>query len=119
MILHGRNIIIEADGTTIASSRSCEIHITADTDEVSSPGNGDWHQYYTMRKGWTISMGYLVTALKGAIEEGKTYTITIQNRDDEDDKRFGNAICTENVITATIGNLCQGSFRFLGTGPLF
>lgn len=118
MILHGRNIIVSANGVAIASARSCEFTTTADTEEKSSPMNGMWKEYFVMRKGWSLSLSYLVIAVRGLINVGDTYTLTIADRNDPNDVRTGVAICVENTITATIGNLCQGSWKFIGSGVI-
>lgn len=118
MKLHGRNIIVSANGTAIASSRSCELQMSADTEEMSSPTNGMWKEYFITRKGWSLSLSYLVIAVRGQINIGDTYTLTIADRNNPEDVRTGVAICVENTITATIGNLCQGSWKFVGTGVI-
>lgn len=118
-IIHGRNIIVKSEGVVIASARSCNLQISGDTIETSNPTDGSWRTYYAGRKSWDLTLSYLVTALRGlAVSVGNTYTIMIESNDDDDDLLTGEAICVDNEVTATIGNLTQGSFRFKGTGPI-
>lgn len=118
-IIHGRNIIIKSEGVAIASARSCDLQVSCGELETSNPDDGSWRTFYADRKEWNITLNYLVIALRGLqVAVGQTYTITIENTTDEDDLLTGTAICTDNSVTATIGNLSQGTFRFKGTGPL-
>ena len=118
-IIHGRNIIVKSGGVAIASARSCDLQTECGEIETSNPSDGSWRTFYADRKSWTLSLSYLVTALRGLqVSVGNTYTIQIVNRDDDNDLLTGQAICVQNDVTATIGNLSQGSFRFRGTGPL-
>ena len=43
----------------IAFATSCEIDISADTIEISSPDTGRWKKYKKRKKGWRISTAYL------------------------------------------------------------
>ena len=54
---------------------------------------------------------------------GQTVTLKIKGFDIDGDaidgeEVTGTAICQRNQVTATIGNLCQGSFVFQGSGKL-
>lgn len=125
-MIHGNNILIYegATPTVIAASKSCDIDYSADTIEVSSPpelatDDGTHHMYIVGRRGWKVSMSYLVTNFtSGLLRVGNTYTLTIGQRTDTTDRLTGAAICTQCKITATRGNLVQGSFQFQGTGAL-
>lgn len=61
MILHGRNLIIKADGEALAASKSCTIDIQSDDIEVSSPLTGIWKTYIAGRRSWKVSASGLVT----------------------------------------------------------
>lgn len=126
MILQGNDVIILADGAAIAGSKSCTITIKGDTIEVSGPNQGIYREYISSRKDWEITTNHLVkadttadTPIKAmAARVGIAYTIKVQVREFDDDTLTGTAICTQCKITATRGNLLQGSFTFTGTGAL-
>ena len=61
MILHGRNLIIKADGVAIAASKSCTVNIDAEIIKVSSPDDGEWEHSITGLKSWDVQTSHLVT----------------------------------------------------------
>lgn len=114
------NDLIVAAGIIIYASKSCEITTEAETIETASPDSATYRTYITGRKGWTVSTSYLVGENKwrsDLLRIGTNLTLRFRNRD-EDTIMEGDAILTKCSITATRGNLTQGSFSFLGTGPL-
>ena len=48
----------------IAFATSCEIDISADTIETSSPDTGRWKTYKKRKKGWRISTAHLLGNIK-------------------------------------------------------
>ena len=46
----------------VAGARSCEVSVDGDQLEVSSPNDGAWHHFIAGRKGWQVSVGYLLAA---------------------------------------------------------
>ena len=67
MILHGKNLqILKLTGSTyaavVAMAKSCDVSVEGDMIETSSPSDGQWRHYIAGRKGWSINVGYLVTA---------------------------------------------------------
>lgn len=126
MILQGNDVIIFADGTAMAASKSCTITVKGDTIEISSPTQGQFREYIASRKDWDLTTTHLVKYSAGSdiplknmiLKVGGTYTIKVQARPLSDDVLTGKAICTQCKITATRGNLLQGSFSFQGSGPL-
>lgn len=200
MIIHGKDIIIKADGEVIAAAKSCELDISAEVIKTASPTDGQWQHGIAGRKSWRASCSNLVTdILDPAQMVGVDVTLTINTvniglpiRDflltsptieqqsavsvdfvvwDDQAKRFlgcqdrilqrkyyinwlgrepytdaavgskfcltstgatykltasglveakltGTAIVKEWRLTATRGNLAQGSVRFEGVGPL-
>jgi len=120
--MNGNNILIYKDGTAIAGMKSCEISTSVDTIEVASAMTGTWRARITGRKEWSLSCGYLITANSGVrdlLSVGTSYTIKVKARDAADNTGVsGTAILTQCKITATRGNLVQGSFQFQGTGAL-
>lgn len=50
---------------------------------------------------------------------GETYNIAVQVDGFPTDRLTGKAICQKAAVTASLGNLTQGSFKFKGTGALY
>lgn len=120
--MNGNNIIVYQNGTAIAGAKSAEISTSAGTIEVASATSGQWREFIAGRKEWSLSCGYLITANSGVrdlLTVGSSYTIKVKARDAADNTGVtGTAILTQCKITATRGNLVQGSFQFQGTGAL-
>lgn len=127
-MINGKNIFIlagedESSATIIAGTRSNEVRVTCDNIEVSSPTSGQWREYLAGRSGWTVSTGFLVgdaSRIKDLLKVRKHFLLAFASKVDGNTtvELKGWAILTECQITSTIGNLVQGSFRFVGTGPL-
>ena len=205
MILHGKNLIISANGKAIAAAKSCDLEISADVIPVASPSDGAWENAIPGRKSWKAICNHLVTGIvESASMVGTVVTLRLQLQGeiglpfngvvadpevdeettaeiyhwitwDSTNKRFiaafrttrpaaihyyaswtgdsvyknnttdkyfynihngantvykktandlvqealqGSTIVREWKLTATRGNLAQGSFRFDGSGPL-
>lgn len=79
MILHGRNLIIKADGVAIAAARSCEITITTDDIETSMPGDGAWKTSILGRKSWKVTTNHLVpSVVRAASMAGTTVALSVE-----------------------------------------
>lgn len=118
-MIHGKQILIYRDNVLIAGTKSNSIDCDADTIEVSTPQSGAWREYITSRKKWSITASWLLPSAEGItrlLEVGQSYTIRIATA--TTDRMTGTAICTQCKITATRGNLVQGSFQFQGSGTL-
>lgn len=122
MAINGNNILIYKNGTAIAGVKSDEVQTSVDTIEISSPSTGVWKQYIPGRKEWGVNVGYLVLADSGVTEllnVGSTYTLIFKGRNATGTNGIkGTAMLKVCKITATRGNLVQGSFQFIGTGAL-
>ena len=82
-ILHGRNLIVRADGVAIAAAKSCSLKIQAEQLEVSSPNDGAWKHSKIGRKSWTLTTDHLVTTLsRNAEMVGTQVSIQVRMRDD-------------------------------------
>lgn len=115
----GNNLIVLLDGVAIAAAKSCTIDRSVSTIETSSPMDGADRTYLVGRKSWKVTVNTLVTSAKDfVLNVGQTYTLTFGDRTTASDRLSGTAICTHAKVTGTKFNLCQGSFEFLGTGPL-
>lgn len=122
MAILGNNILIYRNGTAIAGTVSNEIQSGAELIEISSPTSGQWKEYIAGRKSWSINVSYLVLAYNGVrdlLNVGTTYTLKFRGRNSSDATGVqGTAILKSCKITATKGNLVQGSFTFQGTSSL-
>lgn len=117
MALNGRNVLITMDGRVIAGTKSNEAQAEAELIERSSKKQGRWREYLTGRKGWTMTVNFLVLAGSGVrdlLKVGNEYTLVFKERNEAGVS--GSAILTTCRITSTIGNLVQGTFQFVGNG---
>lgn len=121
-VLLGKNlqILSGASGSSpiVAMAKSCDVHIDGDLIEKASPSSGSWKQYLAGRKGWSITVNYLVTAggFKANAQMVNT-TVTIRVSDGTVTMQ-GTAFVKTWKVTGTVGNLAQGSFQLVGTGAL-
>jgi predicted secreted protein len=60
MILHGKDLIISANGIVIACAKSCDVEVECDTIPTSSPTDGQWEHRIVGRKSWKVSTSHLV-----------------------------------------------------------
>lgn len=122
MAIKGNNILIFQDGIAIAGAYSEEVQSATDLLEKSSPTSGDWKEYTDGLKSWSVNISSLVLAntdVRQLLNVGNTYTLKVRERNSADNTGvIGNAILKVCKITATKGNLVQGSFQFTGNGPL-
>lgn len=120
--MNGNNLILSMNGSAVACSRSFEIDHTADKEEYASPLSGQYRHYRTGMKEWSVNCSWLVgdvSQLQNILQVGASVTLLITERGNNIDTLLsGSAIITRCKITATRGNLVQGSFSFTGTGEL-
>jgi hypothetical protein len=120
-MMNGKEIIILKDGQAIAATKSDEIQVGCETIPISSPSDGAWTAAIAGRKSWAITVGFLVANVGNVFASinmvGNTFELAIQHSSGSN-YMWGYAICTTFKVTATKGNLVQGSFAFQGTGPL-
>ena len=122
MAILGNNVLIFRNGTAIAGTVTNDIQAGVDIIPIGSPTSGDWKENIAGRKEWSINVSYLVLAYDGVREVlnvGSTYTLKFRGRSSSDSTGvIGSAILKICRITATKGNLVQGSFQFVGNGAL-
>ena len=122
MAVLGNNIIVYMNGQAIAGTKSDEIQVDCETIEIASATDQGWAHYISGRKSWSLTVGWLVLAnqdVRKALLVGSTVTIKIKGRGESDANGLsGSAILRTCKITAVRGNLAQGSFAFVGNGPL-
>jgi predicted secreted protein len=122
MAVLGNNIIVFMNGTAIAGTKSDEIQVESETIEVASETDQEWVHRIAGRKSWSLNVGWLVLAnqdVRKVLLTGSVVTIKIKGRGASDASGVtGSAILNTVKITAIRGNLAQGSFAFVGNGPL-
>ena len=122
MAIQGNNIIVLMNGTAIAGTKSDELQVDCDTIEIASATDQDWVHSIAGRKSWSLNVGWLVLAnldVRKVLLAGSVVTIKIKARGTSDSSGLQGAAILKTVkITATRGNLAQGSFAFVGNGPL-
>lgn len=121
-VIHGKNLIIKVDGTAIAGAKSCEISVDGEQIETASPDTGTWRTFLAGRKEWSVTCGHLIPASGTPLKTeagmvNTTVTLTIQS-DMNGDTMTGQAIVKTWNASGSVGNLAQGSFKFLGNGAL-
>lgn len=117
-IIHGKDIkILNSGGTAlIAAAKSCTIRRHADAIETASATDNTSKHYIAGRKEWSIDLQYFVSTGGVTLEEGQTYSIQVAVGASA--TWTGDVLCTDCEISATMGNLSQGSIKLLGNGPL-
>ena len=122
MAILGNNILIYRNGTAIAGTVSNEIQSGAELIEISSPTSGEWKEYIAGRKEWSANVNFLVLQNEDSLNlltVGTNYTLTFRNRGSSYTGVTGTAVLKTCKITATKGNLIQGSFQFVGVSQLY
>ena len=118
--MNGKNILIYRDGVTVAGTRSHDIGSECEVVPVSYPGIGKWRCVKAGRRGWSLTVNYLVLSderMVDLLDVGKEYRISSMGRD-ADVGVQGMALCTSCRITSTTGNIVQRTFQFVGNGEL-
>lgn len=130
MAINGNVILVYSGDTVIAGTKSHEMQTNVEKLGVSSPDTGEWRTYKPGHKEWSLNVGYLVLSasalgvansngLKDLLCAGNYYTLKIKNRGAQDSEGLiGTALLLTCRITAARGNLVQGAFTFVGSGPL-
>ena len=134
MALNGNIIIVQVDGHTIAGTKTTEIQVDSELIEIASATQGSFREYLTGRKQWQVTVNYLLmyatyqemftypnASMTDALLVGNSYTLKFKNRANHYDQPItlkGTAILRTCKITATRGNLIQGTFTFVGNGAL-
>ena len=125
--MNGNNVYISiGDGsssTIIAGTKVNEIQTECETIEISGPNVDEWRAFIAKRKEWSFSTGYLVPAVANVadlLQIGTTVGIQIVGREGTSVNVLlqGNAIVKQGKQSFTKGKLAQGSWKFLGNGPL-
>ena len=126
-MIKGKDLIVATvDNNTvtpIAGARSCDIETDCDLKAVSSPSSGEYLEYKTGRKTWSVMVNYLLLSTGTPVLDAKNigtryYLKCYTNSNSSTDKIEGYAILRSVKITGTVGNLAQGSWVFQGDGAI-
>ena len=134
MALNGNIIIVQLNGNTIAGTKTTEIQVDSELIEIASATQGTFREFIVGRKQWQVTVNYLLmyatyqqmftypnASMTDALLVGNSYTLKFKNRANYYDQPItlkGTAILRTCKITATRGNLIQGTFTFVGNGAL-
>lgn len=125
--MNGNNVYISiGEGTSasiIAGTKVNEIQTECETIEISGPNIGKWRKHIAKRKEWSMSANYLVTEfaeIQGILQSGTEVGIYVVGRDGTSATVLlaGRAIVKQGKQSFTRGKLAQGSWKFIGNGPL-
>lgn len=120
MAVNGNNILIYLNGSVVAGTRSDEVQTDCGLIEISNPSNGRWQTFLAGRKTWSVNVSWLVTQVSDInrlLLVGSTVTVRILGRG-ESTGLTGSAIVKTCKMTATRGNLANGTLALQGSGPL-
>lgn len=134
--LKGRDVMLfmgnsHEDARAIAGSTSCEIEISCDAIEISSPDSAVARDFIAGRTGWKMSLAKLLVLddiYDGQMVGKKVwvqfgYSLNSKEGIPAED-RFtahyyeGRSLITRWVASAKNGDFASGSFEFLGCGEL-
>ena len=120
----GKDIIVVLSQNSVAVASTCirsqDIQTQADLIEVASASQQSWREYIAGRKGWSLTVNYLVLAaaqLSDLLLTGQVFDVTLKDVGNTT-SLTGTAIMVTAKQTAMVGNLCQGTFQLQGTGAL-
>jgi hypothetical protein len=122
-IIHGRNLLIYADGVAVAAARSCRITMDFDTIEMAGVDSGTYKYYVTAMSSWSIQVDKLVSNVRSIFEEvGTMVSLSFVVRDEYGnlmgDRMQGEGFMKSANISATVGSLTTGNITFQGSGEL-
>jgi hypothetical protein len=122
-IIHGRNLLIYADGVAVAAARSCRITMDFDTIEMAGVDSGTYKYYVTAMSSWSIQVDKLVSNVRSIFEQvGTMVTLSFVVRDEYGnlmgDRMQGEGFMKSSNISATVGSLTTGNITFQGSGEL-
>jgi hypothetical protein len=122
-IIHGRNLLIYADGVAVAAARSCRITMDFDTIEMAGVDSGTYKYYVTAMSSWSIQVDKLVSNVRSIFEQvGTMVSLSFVVRDEYGnlmgDRMQGEGFMKSANISATVGSLTTGNITFQGSGEL-
>ena len=128
MATNGNNIIVYTSTdngshwTAVAGTKSDEIQVDGETIEISSATDAEWKHHIAGRNSWSLQTSWLVTAvadIRKVLTVNTRVKIRIGGRTFSSGSGLeGYALIRTAKVTATRGSLANGSFAFIGDGPL-
>jgi hypothetical protein len=126
MATNGNNIIVYQQSgqswVAIGATRSNELSAECDTLERSSATDAEYKHYVSGRKSWSLNISWLVTTLadvRKVLLVGTRVKIRVGGRTFSASAGVeGYAIVKLCKMTATRGNIANGSLQLQGDGPL-
>lgn len=128
---------VDAAWKAIAFATSCEIDISADTIETSSPDTGKWKTFKKRKKGWRISTAHLMgnvvktpdlftlleseEPIRVCLTTVEAHPGIIQHTEYVQSGHYqltGSALVVRMTETARKGDMVTLSAELQGTGPL-
>lgn len=125
--MNGNNVYISiGEGTAatiIAGTKVNEIQTDCETIEISGPNVAEWRKYIVKRKEWSMSTTFLITTttqICSILQSGTEVNIVVLAREGTSESVVlqGSAIVKQGKQSFSRGKLAQGSWRFIGNGPL-
>lgn len=125
--MNGNNVYISigegTSSTIIAGTKVNEIQTECETIEISGPNIAEWRQHIVKRKEWSMSANYLITTftqIQNILQSGTEVGILVVGREGTSSSILlqGRAIVKQGKQSFTRGKLAQGSWKFIGNGPL-
>ena len=123
--MNGNNIIVYTyNGSAwvaVASTKSDELQAECELIEKASSSQQAWKEYVAGRKGWSLNVNWLVTAVSDiakVLTIGTRVQIQVGDRNNSGGGVTGFAFVKNCKVNMTRGNLANGSFQFIGDGEL-
>lgn len=120
--LKGNNIIVMVGNNAIAAAKSCEVEMSTELIEVSSPSSGTARSYVAGKTEWKVNVNRLLAdtsvMYQAVLQVGTSVTLKVQVRNKSSDYLTGTAIVKSVKMTASRGDLVKFAISFVGTSEL-
>lgn len=122
-MIHGENLILAINGTTLAASKSCSLSKKQSFIDVSNPTDGRWEACVPKTLSWSMSSDCLLATmdayktLDAAWKAGTPLTIRFFNTE-YDENETGTAYIDNLDLQCAKNNLAKMSISLRGSGPL-
>lgn len=106
----------------IAAAKSCEVEMSTELIEVSSPSSGTARSYVAGKTEWKVNVNRLLAdtsvMYQAVLQVGTSVTLKVQVRNKSSDYLTGTAIVKSVKMTASRGDLVKFAISFVGTSEL-
>lgn len=125
--MNGNSIIVytysSSTWVAVAATKTDELQAECEMIEKASSTQQLWKEYIAGRKGWSLNVNWLVTAvadIEKVLSIGTRIKIHVGGRNYSGGSGglTGFAYVRNCKVNATRGNLASGSFQFTGDGEL-